>query len=328
MFSRLVRDLQELEGYDVDSARELLIREITDRNKNDIFNAYQLCLVGKDGNLSEDNVEVIGVGEPGRERKWVLTYTRANQQNPQSAPEEVVLSVQGVLKSTVILPPFKDTYQSSVRRVRYLKQGVTVTGLGTQQFDDAMNGITYVMSIFARSAEDGNILPSDGFNLGDNPSTLDVTNRYLTPVHERQPGDQSLTLAKEIDPLSTLNRFISEGEYVYGEDNQVLYFIKTNKETYVPAKPSVFRAGDIVEVQLSFAMIKIKNGNFKLQTILRAIMLLDRSITQKALLSMYRSKPRASASTPVSAKRRLVYERALDDINIKRIAREKSMATD
>ena len=49
---------------------------------------------------------------------------------------------------------------------------------------------------------------------------------------------------------------------------------------FISTKPITFRHGDIVEVQVSFAMLPLREKKFKLSLILRSISLLDATYSQ------------------------------------------------
>lgn len=49
---------------------------------------------------------------------------------------------------------------------------------------------------------------------------------------------------------------------------------------FQPTRPQTFQVGDIVEVQVSFIAVPIRDGKWKINTILRSISLFDGSFTQ------------------------------------------------
>jgi hypothetical protein len=50
--------------------------------------------------------------------------------------------------------------------------------------------------------------------------------------------------------------------------------------SFEEAKPQIFRLGDIVEVQMSFVCVPLKEQNFKMLTVLHSIALIDSTFTQ------------------------------------------------
>ncbi len=50
--------------------------------------------------------------------------------------------------------------------------------------------------------------------------------------------------------------------------------------SYIPVKPQLFRIGDIVEAQITLAVIRGKKRTHRMKPILRAIVMLDKGYTQ------------------------------------------------
>ncbi|RDB26050.1 hypothetical protein Hypma_006130 [Hypsizygus marmoreus] len=99
-------------------------------------------------------------------------------------------------------------------------------------------------------------------------------------IHDA-PQDQPVDFGPMVDPNGMLATMQGEG-FVHSAENKVEYMgmsvnVDTNKVRYINIDPSKIRIGDIVEVQISFVCIPIKDGFFKLMNILRAITLLDQS---------------------------------------------------
>ena len=113
------------------------------------------------------------------------------------------------------------------------------------------------------------------------------------------PGDVR-PLTAEVDPLGSLLKAAGSA-YVHTEDNKVYYFEKTGKgprdSMYVITKSAVtiiagelssFRAiapqfiqiSDIVEVQVSFIGIPLRDNKWKMSMVLRSINLFDGQFTQ------------------------------------------------
>ena len=55
---------------------------------------------------------------------------------------------------------------------------------------------------------------------------------------------------------------------------------------FVPTKPITFSTGDIVEVQVSFALLPLREKKYKLALILRSLTLFDSSYTQVRIISV------------------------------------------
>ena len=176
--------------------------------------------------------------EMGTNRCWKMGV----QETEDSEIEEAVLRFQGIVcnrelppirrpfKVYVLLSQFQQTtysYHSSYPNRRpYLRQSMTITGLSSPKFNDAIQSIRAIEDIFRRQAVDGNMemwLPSA---FQGHPS-IDVGNRYFTPCqHALQ--DRQISFSPAIDPDNILSEAMGE-EFVHTEDNEVEYY-KARKE--------------------------------------------------------------------------------------------------
>jgi hypothetical protein len=68
----------------------------------------------------------------------------------------------------------------------------------------------------------------------------------------------------------------TEGNFIQQMQHGLMIFSSSFKD----AKPQIFRIGDIVEVQMSFVCVPLKEQNFKLLTVLHSIALIDSTFTQ------------------------------------------------
>ncbi|KAF8229840.1 hypothetical protein L208DRAFT_1046777, partial [Tricholoma matsutake] len=195
--------------------------------------------------------------------------------------EEAVFTVQGVL-TLKDLPPVLEKPRISAHWFKYLHQGITLSGLGTPTFDQAILAAQEVYSHFNRQFLEG-ILESWNDSPG-NLSTIDMSNQYLTPSTEAR-GQESIPFFKGVDPqniLQNMTRGNTLNMYVHTEDNQVQYFVlcrgsKAQNDRFEECKPQQFRVGDFVQVQISFIVMTIKGGSCKMMTVLQSLALLDGS---------------------------------------------------
>ena len=121
----------------------------------------------------------------------------------------------------------KKIYRISAHRLRYLRQRVVLTGLGSATFTSALEAAGEVYGCFDRQFSEG-ILES--WTCSEEKSfgfpCLDVSNRYLTPAKEAK--GQEVAFQKGVDPRGVLRGMVnSDGtcSYVHTEDNQVQYFM-------------------------------------------------------------------------------------------------------
>jgi hypothetical protein len=59
---------------------------------------------------------------------------------------------------------------------------------------------------------------------------------------------------------------------------QVIYIDLSDR--FVTANPASFRVGDVVEAQISFVLVPIRDNKFTLKLVLRALSLLDSNQTK------------------------------------------------
>ncbi|KAF8133028.1 hypothetical protein EV363DRAFT_1397922 [Boletus edulis] len=159
---------------------------------------------------------------------------------------EAVLTVQGyVLRKE--LPPILSVPRKA-NTARYLRQAVTLTGLGTSAHTH-----------LARNYPTGRVIPwkPEKFKGQD---VLEISNRYLTSRH-RQSSSPVVAFQHGVDPKNIISRLAND-QYDHLEENQVRYY-KLNEEytKFETCDPSIFRSGDLVEVNFSIFAFPIDKEN-------------------------------------------------------------------
>lgn len=232
-----------------------------------------------------------------------------------------------------------------VPRFKYLRQGISLTGLGTATFTNALDAAHEIHQQFDRQFEEG-VLERWSCSSADNASPcIDISNRYLTPAKEAGGTDET-PFHKGVDPKGILQSMANgDGSisYMHTEDNQVRYFnmhrdtegnrklvyqIKDQDNSshtfwggrFVSCEPQMFRIGDIVQVQISFVVIPIKGGRRKMLTVLRSIALLDGTFS-KQITNSNTQITKQVPSKMKTLKRRIGYDEvdeAAEDRNEKR----------
>lgn len=99
---------------------------------------------------------------------------------------------------------------------------MTITGLGCEQFDEAVKAIIELHSVFASHLPADVLLPWSPI-IDDNNLCLEFNNRYFTPEHLAKEYNAS-TITNTIDPMGLLNAIAESCQHT--EDNDVLYFEK------------------------------------------------------------------------------------------------------
>lgn len=110
-------------------------------------------------------------------------------------------------------------------RYRYLRQSVTITGLGTDAFTDAINAGRDIHRLFDRWFPEGKL---EDWVSDTSTCEISAANRYFTPKDEVPPGECHVAFGKQADPQGILEDMAKEG-YVHTEDNVVQYFARKPK---------------------------------------------------------------------------------------------------
>ncbi|KAK0436155.1 hypothetical protein EV421DRAFT_1687174, partial [Armillaria borealis] len=164
-----------------------------------------------------------------------------------------------------------------------LLQKLTITGLGASSFTEAMAAMHEVSLTAEREFKQGTLeqwAPTmfHGFEV------MESMNRYFKRVREGDE-EEALTIVRDIDPKGMLQRLV-QLDLAHTEENVVHYFSGKvdgeGKRRYIPAKPQLFRIGDIIEMQVTLESGSRKGEKMthRMKLILRAIVLLDERYTQ------------------------------------------------
>lgn len=113
----------------------------------------------------------------------------------------------------------------TANRYRFLRQTVTLSGLGTPTFDSALRAANEIYGRFDRQFSEGVLEVWASSPVDDNECPcLSLSNRYFTPANEAH-GLQAIPFHKGVDPRGILqNMAKGDGKHVHTEDNQVQYF--------------------------------------------------------------------------------------------------------
>ncbi|KAH9959884.1 hypothetical protein BGW80DRAFT_1256362 [Lactifluus volemus] len=121
-------------------------------------------------------------------------------------------------------------------------------------------------------------------------------NRYFMPLCEAK-GMQAIPFLPGVDLSGILYNMAHEDNnywYIHSEDNQVQYFTLHRDDKgitkYERCDPHMFRAGDLIEVQLSFIVIPVKGGHYKMLAILCLLALTKGTNFKKTELQPYMSE--------------------------------------
>ncbi|KAF8969131.1 hypothetical protein BDZ97DRAFT_1915494 [Flammula alnicola] len=232
-----------------------------------------------------------------------------------SADEEVVASFQGILCKKDIAPYNEKNIPSG--KVKYLRQSTTLTAFGNPVFDKSIENIAAIYAIFKRAIGD-NLVEGAVCSTYEDFSAIDVANRYFTP-RGGAATEEIRPLTAEVDPKGYLAK-AAGSTYVHTEENKVYYFEKTGNEQsgtgFRATGPQIFQVGDIVEVQVSFIAIPMRDNKWKISTILRSISLFDGRFTQEAIVKSLTQNTAPVEKAKPLLKRRVGY--AEEEVSITR----------
>jgi hypothetical protein len=106
--------------------------------------------------------------------------------------------------------------------VRFIRQGLSITGLSTPSFKTATENYSKLYALFSRHIEQNTLQQSMVISDFQGHTSVDVSNRYFTPRREGIQENE-ISFSVEIDPSEVLTKITGTGFY-HGEDNFVGYF--------------------------------------------------------------------------------------------------------
>lgn len=102
-----------------------------------------------------------------------------------------------------------------------MKQAISLTGLGTNEFEDTIKGLAKVYELYSHSFEENRLDPWTATELSGHPA-IDMATRYFTPIQDA-PDKASIPFKADIDPVGLLARLMGN-TFIHGSDNEVLFF--------------------------------------------------------------------------------------------------------
>ncbi|KAF8874592.1 hypothetical protein BD779DRAFT_1408722, partial [Infundibulicybe gibba] len=196
--------------------------------------------------------------------------------NTTSEIEEMVFTIQGILCAKD-LPPLSQRPTVQASRYRFLKQGITITGLGSPTFERALNGARQLFGLFDCHFAEGKLEPW-GMGTHEDYTALEFGNRYFT-LKKDAPGMVEVPFGPGVDSHGILKDMAKKGGYIHGEENVVVYFQQhTDKDgtrIFRTAGPHIFWVGDLVEIQASFVVVPLRGDYCRMLGILRSMALID-----------------------------------------------------
>ena len=115
------------------------------------------------------------------------------------------------------------------KHVRFVKQGVTITGLGLDDFQSQLDMIPDVVSLFTWAIDENKIEPNTIIGEHKELPTLHASNRYFTPKKDACDAEE-LVFHKDVDPSGNLKRLLGPNQ-VHIEENVVSYYERVGTES-------------------------------------------------------------------------------------------------
>jgi hypothetical protein len=115
-------------------------------------------------------------------------------------------------------------------RVKYLRQGVSLTGLGTPTFEAAINGILDVFSLFSGHVHRDKLKPCTFLGRYGDFTSIETSNRYFSSIKDSGPTEKHISFPSEIDPHGILSKF-ENSSYIHSGNNVVEYYERVMSET-------------------------------------------------------------------------------------------------
>ncbi|KAF8230255.1 hypothetical protein L208DRAFT_1282863, partial [Tricholoma matsutake] len=212
------------------------------------------------------------------------TLQLVHSDGTDKAAEETVFSIQGLL-SGKNLPPIIEKIRLTSQG-HHLRQGVSLLSCGTHTFEQVLDVAQEIYSLFNHNVEEVSL---ESWTLTTTPSimqgnTLEASNRYLAAKRDA-PTMASVPILASVDPRGILDKLTKEG-FIYGEENEVRYYNIHNT--------SEGTKRDIVEIQVSFIVMLLKDNKHKMIIVLRSIALLNPHFSQVRMqihMSMSNNQP-------------------------------------
>ncbi|KAF8972598.1 hypothetical protein BDZ97DRAFT_1649572, partial [Flammula alnicola] len=237
---------------------------------------------------------------------WRLTEYNPTEGNM----EEIVFKLQGIVCGKMLPPVSKPITTAAMARQRpYIRQAVTVTGLGCDFFDSSRRGIEELYILYANNFPVDSL---DGWQCGtyENFSSIDVHARYFSRITNNNDGADAVPFNSMVDPDGTLNSMIGDG-YYHGPENMVEYrsrcIGRDEAVKYTHISPATIRIGDIVELSVTFAVFPCKDKRYKMVPQLRGVLLLNQEARDKAAILRMRSRFTPAPTQIVTSKRKPLY---------------------
>ncbi|KAG6809500.1 hypothetical protein H0H92_016009 [Tricholoma furcatifolium] len=137
--------------------------------------------------------------------------------------DELVFTLYGTIIAQS-LPPFHRSVTNikDLNRAKYLKQGVTIGGAGSKQFEHSLLAIGQIHEEFDKSFKQGELEGLSHEYKDDHGTVVSATNRLLTPTGDTAASDRHIPFDNTCDPHGALEALVRNG-FKHTEDQVVSY---------------------------------------------------------------------------------------------------------
>ncbi|KAJ6459155.1 hypothetical protein C8R47DRAFT_1226694 [Mycena vitilis] len=250
--------------------------------------------------LEADDMDIVATGN---KKNWRLCV---RDEEDGQVSDEVIFRAQGIVLKNNLTP--KNTVSCPARKVPFICQHIEVCGLDSPTFREAIAKTEEVNERFHEHFSSVTVvdLVRPASSLGP---VIAASNRLFT-IKTDAPTKQDTDFVDGLDPTGALEK-LKHRELIHAPDNMVHYFrfvavgADSGKVKYEKTVPGTFKAGDIVEIQMSFVAIQAANSEIKVTARLQAVTLLDASFTKAATIA--RNRARIETKPQQAVRRKIGY---------------------
>ncbi len=114
--------------------------------------------------------------------------------------------------------------------IHHLKQGVSITGLGLENFQSQVDMVPDIAALFTRAINEDKIQPNAIVGGLEEFSTLNTSNQYFTPRKDARTA-KDLAFHTDIDSYGNLSRLLGP-VHMHIEENVVTYYERLGDTKY------------------------------------------------------------------------------------------------
>ncbi|KAM6489424.1 hypothetical protein JOM56_015141, partial [Amanita muscaria] len=103
------------------------------------------------------------------------------------------------------------------KQAKYLRQSISVTGLGTPYFEASMKGLSNIFVLFSQFVPADKLQTCSMMGKFGEHASLDTGNRYFTAKKDN-PTERHIPFSADVDPNRILER-AAKGRYIHSEHN-------------------------------------------------------------------------------------------------------------